>query len=231
MLTTARSATIKPFLQNRLLQALIALYAGVWIWAAIAPINRADWLLENLLLVAAIGFCAWIYRTRPLSDVSSLLFTVFMIFHTVGSHYTYSLVPFGDWLKEAAHLERNHYDRIIHFSFGLLLVYPIRELLLRTDVAKSRWVGTIAFMVIATLSGFYELLEWAAAVVVDPEAGQAFLGTQGDPFDAQADHLLACIGAAITLVVTRFAEGAASAGQTHASREPIQSGTENIAAR
>jgi putative membrane protein len=206
MLTTARSSSIHRFRQNRLLQTLIAIYAGVWVWAAIAPFDRSAWMLENLLVVATIGCCVWVYRTRPLSDVSSILLTVFMIFHAIGSHYTYSLVPFGDWLKEAAGLERNHYDRIIHFSFGLLLVYPIRELFLRTDVGKSRWLGVIAFMVIATLSGGYELMEWGAAVVVDPKAGQAFLGTQGDPFDAQADHLLACIGAAVTLAITRLAE-------------------------
>ncbi len=202
MFTTARSSRLRRFTENRLLWLFTAFYGAVWIWGAIAPKERSTWLLENLLVVVAVGVMVWICRVRPLSDLSNLMIMVFLTFHAVGSHYTYSLVPFGDWMKDAFGFERNHYDRVIHFTFGFLLVYPLRELLLRAPTLGRKWVDVVAFMIIATLSGFYELIEWGAAAVVDPESGTAFLGTQGDEFDSQKDHALACLGAVITLTFT-----------------------------
>lgn len=190
---------IQPFTHNRFQQGLLGIYSAVWIWASISPVDRSDWLLENLLVVAAAGFLYWIYRSGPLSNVSAALVTLFMIFHAVGSHYTYSLVPAGDWLKQLGWFERNHYDRLVHFFFGLLLSYPFCELLKRYEFGSDRRCAMIAFMVIATWSGFYELLEWLAAVIVEPSAGNAFLGTQGDEFDSQKDHALALIGSGIAL--------------------------------
>lgn len=208
MLSTAHTPDLLPFTRNRLLQGIAALYAGVWIWAAIGPTDRSDWLLENLLVVAGVAFAAWLYNQRLLSDVSSILAAVFLALHTVGSHYTYSLVPFGDWLKGALGLERNHYDRIIHFGFGLLITYPVRELLLRRKIAPPKWAGLTAFTFIATASGFYELMEWLSAVLVAPDLGNAFLGTQGDEFDSQKDHALALVGSMIALTLTRILEKA-----------------------
>jgi putative membrane protein len=206
MFTTAHSSRLKRFAENRLLQLFAVLYGAVWIWAAIAPKERSTWLLENLLVVVAVGLMVWICRVRPLSDFSNLMIVVFLTFHTVGSHYTYSLVPLGDWMKETFGFERNHYDRVIHFTFGFLLAYPLREVLLRSPTLGRKWVDVVAFTLIATFSGFYELIEWGAAAVVDPESGTAFLGTQGDEFDSQKDHALACLGAVITLAVTRLWE-------------------------
>jgi len=207
MITTALSPQTKAFAKNRFLQILAAIYAGVWVWAAIKPYDRSDWLLENMLVFAAVAAAVWICRVRPLSDVSNVMVTVFLIFHTVGSHYTYSLVPLGDWIKETAGLERNHYDRVIHFTFGFLLTYPLMELLARARDLKGRWVAFVAFLVIATASGIYELIEWAAAAIIDPKAGIAFLGTQGDVFDAQKDHALALVGSLITLALVRLLQG------------------------
>ena len=206
MNTTAHTPETQPFAKNRLLQALILIYAAVWIWAAISPVSRSDWALENILIVVAVGLSAWLCRVRPLSNFSNVLVTLFLILHTVGAHYTYSLVPLGDWIKEAAGLERNPYDRVIHFGFGLLLAYPLRELLMRVHGFARKWTGFMAFLIIATCSGFYELMEWAAAAVVDPDAGTAFLGTQGDPFDSQKDQAMAFAGALITLAVTNLVE-------------------------
>lgn len=186
----------------------MAVYATVWAWAAVNPLHPEDWLLENLLVFAAVGFSIWLCRVCPLSDLSNALTTVFLILHTVGSHYTYSLVPLGDWMKDAFGFERNHYDRVIHFAFGLLMTYPLRELLLRSTITAAGWAGFFAFVLVSTCSGVYELIEWGAAVVVDPEAGLAFLGTQGDPFDTQKDHALALLGSLLALGFIRVGEGA-----------------------
>jgi putative membrane protein len=211
LITTAGSTRLKPFAQNRLLQGLIGAFAVLWVWSAINPAETQTWLLENILVVAAIAGGVWIVRRQPLSDVSYLLCAAFLMMHVVGSHYTYSLVPFGEWMKIALGFERNHYDRLIHFGFGLLLTYPLRELLVRMKAFGGRWPGVVAFLIVSTASGAYELMEWLAAVIVDPEAGTAFLGTQGDEFDSQKDHALACGGALITLVLTRIAEGTSPA--------------------
>ena len=100
--------------------------------------------------------------------------------------------------------DRNHYDRIVHFSFGLLIVYPIRELLIRYAGTSPRLSGYTAFVTIATLSSIYEIIEWIVAILVDPAAAAAYLGTQGDAFDAQKDAGLAIIGAVLTLVTIWF---------------------------
>lgn len=203
MLTTASDSVMQPFRHNRLLQGLAALFAIVWVVGAIAPFNRFDWFLENLLVFMTVGLLAYFYRTRPLSDMSYTLITIFLVFHTMGAHYTYSEAPLGFWLQDALSLERNHFDRIIHFGFGVLIFYPVREALLRYSDAGLRLSGFAAFTVIATLSAGYEIIEWIVAVIVSPEASMAYLGTQGDAFDAQKDSALAIAGASLGLVLTR----------------------------
>lgn len=203
MLTTASDRVMRPFRQNRLLQGLAALFAIVWLAGAIAPVNRFDWFLENLLVFLAVGLLGYFYRTRPLSDLSYTLIAIFLVLHSVGAHYTYSEVPFGFWLRDALTLERNHFDRVIHFGFGVLIFYPVREVLFRYSGAGLRLSGFTALMVIATSSAVYEIIEWIVAVIVSPEEAMAYLGTQGDAFDAQKDSALAIAGALFGQVLTR----------------------------
>ena len=122
-----------------------------------------------------------------------------MILHVIGSHYTYAKTPFGDTLGSWLGSERNMYDRLVHFSFGFLLVYPIREVCVRVGRMRGFWGYFVPFMIISAMGGFYEVIEWIAAVNVDPVAGSAFLGTQGDEWDAQKDIVLAVIGAFISM--------------------------------
>lgn len=124
---------------------------------------------------------------------------LFLAAHVYGAHYTYSEAPFGFWLKEIGGTVRNPYDRLVHFLFGLLLALPMRETLAHHAKAGRGWMHLSAWMWIAALSTFYELLEWAAMLVVAPDLGIAYLGTQGDVFDAHKDSALAIAGAAVTL--------------------------------
>ena len=205
-ITTAQWQTLPRLRENRLQQALAAVCGAVWIWAAVSPVSRFDWFLENLLVFTDVALLVWIYRRRPLSDVASIMIALFFVLHVVGSHYTYSLVPLGDWLKDAMGLERNHYDRVVHFTFGLLLAYPIRELLRRAGTVRAAWAAVFAFTILASCSGLYEVMEWLVGAVVDPQAGMAFLGTQGDVFDSQKDAALATLGTIIALGITELAE-------------------------
>lgn len=185
-----------PRIQLRLIVALLLL---VWLWAAIAPLSRSDWLLENLLVLFYAALLAATYRRFAFSLGSYWLFALFMALHLYGSHYTYSQAPLGDWLKETFGLGRNPYDRLVHFSFGLLLACPLRELLQRRAGLGGRWLDLLSLCVVMAMSAFYEQLEMLAALLVSPELGSAFLGTQGDEWDAQKDAGLAMLGALLAL--------------------------------
>ena len=185
-----------PPIQLRLIVALLLL---VWLWAAIAPLSRSDWLLENLLVLFYGALLAATYRYFAFSPASNWLFALFMALHLYGSHYTYSEAPLGYWLKDAFGLGRNPYDRLAHFSFGLLLACPLRELLQRRAAPAARWLDLLALTLVMAMSAFYEQLEMLAALLVSPELGSAFLGTQGDEWDAQKDAGLAMLGALLAL--------------------------------
>jgi putative membrane protein len=184
---------------NHSLRLLLGWYVVFWVAMAISPLDRSDWLLENLLVFVAVGFLAATYRSFPLSNFSYLLITIFMTLHAVGAHYTYEHVPPGYWMKDLFELERNHFDRIVHFAFGLLIIYPVREALQRSVKAPSFWTYFLPLTIVLAASGFYEVLESWVAQIVSPELGAAYLGTQGDVWDAQKDMTAAMIGALLSL--------------------------------
>ncbi len=168
----------------------------------INPVYRFDWMLETILTVIFIAFLIVSYKRFRLSNLSYTLITIFLTLHTIGSHYTYAEVPLGFWLQTVFGFARNHYDRIVHFSFGLLMAYPVREVFFRIANARGFWGVYLPLDVTLSLSAVYEIIEWLTVVVVNPTAGAAFLGTQGDEFDPIKDMALAGIGAAIAMMVT-----------------------------
>jgi len=177
-------------------------YAIVWGIAAVHPVYPADWLLENILAVLGVAFFVVTYRKFPLSNLSYIPLALFMILHAIGAHYTYAETPIGDWLAPLLGWQRNNFDRVVHFLFGLLLAYPVRELYYRVIGSRGIWGIVLPLDLMISFSAVYELVEWGSTVVVNPEAGIAFLGAQGDPWDAQKDMALAALGAAITMTIT-----------------------------
>ena len=190
------------FRSNRVLQGLVLWIILLWIITAINPLFPRDWLLENLLVFVCAALLVRSYRRFQFSNLSYALFALFLSLHLVGAHYTYAETPFGFWLQDLFDLERNHYDRIVHFSFGLLIAYPMREILLRQSGLNRTWSYFIAINCIMAFSAFYEVLEIIAAAIVSPELGDAYLGTQGDEWDAQKDSFLAFTGSIIAMLVT-----------------------------
>ena len=192
------------------LAALCTLFAVEFAVLAIAPVSRSTWLMENLLVFALIGLLASTYRTFRLSRVSYTLIFVFLVLHEIGAHYTYSLVPYDDWsrhlfgfsIDEAFGFERNHFDRVIHFSYGLLFAYPIRELFLRVVDVRGFWGYMLPLDVTMSTSMIYELVEWGVAITFGGDLGQSYLGTQGDVWDAHKDMALASLGAVVSMGVT-----------------------------
>jgi putative membrane protein len=202
MLTTSTGRIRADFGANRLLQALVVAYAVWWVFFAVAPKDRFDWVLENLLVFIFVPVLTLTYRRFPLSDLSYVLITLFLALHAVGAHYTYSEVPLGDWARDAFSLTRNHFDRVVHWSFGLLLAYPVREVFLRIARTRGFFAYWLPLDVTLAFSALYEIVEWAVAATVDPAAGDAYLGTQGDVWDAQKDMALAGLGALLAMCTT-----------------------------
>lgn len=186
---------------SRYHKILLVIFAAVWVWAAIRPKYPEDWLLENLLVFLAVPCIVLLGYYFRLSDFSYTLITLFMVLHLVGSHYTYSEVPFGYTLQRWLGADRNMFDRLVHFSFGLLLAYPVREVFLRLARVRGFWGYYLPLDVTLSFSALYEIIEWLTAETVSPGAGLAFLGTQGDVWDAQKDMLAAGTGALVAMLI------------------------------
>jgi putative membrane protein len=180
---------------------LAALFAAVWVVTAIDPLDRGTWLLENLLVIAFVPVVFVTARYFKLSELSYTCITLFLILHLIGAHWTYGEVPFGYTMGEWLGTTRNMYDRLLHFLFGLLMAYPIREIFLRTTNAKGFWGYYFPLDIILSFSAIYEILEWLALNVVDGSVGVLFLATQGDVFDPAKDMGAALLGGLITMLL------------------------------
>lgn len=192
---------------------LPAILLTVWLLLAallaVGPNDRGDWALENALAVAFVVLLWCTHRRFPFSNLSYVLMFGFMVLHEVGAHYTYSLVPYDAWSEAVSGhtisaflgLERNHFDRVVHFLYGFLLAYPMREVFVRIAGAKGFWGYFMPLLMTMGTSCLYEIIEWLAAETVGGDLGAAYLGTQGDEFDAQKDMALASVGTLIAAVI------------------------------
>jgi putative membrane protein len=193
------------------LLGIFAVWFGLW---AINPWHPDDFILEHILTVLLVAVLIWTYRRFRLSNISYTLIFIFMCLHVVGAHYTYSEVPYRDWWAAArgwfgsgesdtsVDPARNHYDRFVHFMFGLTIAYPVREIFIRVARVRGFWGYYLPLDVVMSFSLLYELLEFAIAIFAAPEVGQSYLGTQGDEWDAQKDMALATLGGLIAITVT-----------------------------
>jgi len=200
---------------RQFLLLLTALLAIEFVVLAIAPHDRKDWMLENALVVLFVAAMVATYRKLTLSRISYFLIFVFLSLHLIGAHYTYSLVPYDEWfravtgssLNELVGWERNNFDRVLHFLYGLLLAYPVREVFLRVARLRGFWGYLFPLDITMSTSMLYELIEWGAAAYFGGELGQAYLGTQGDVWDAHKDMALASAGALIAMITIALING------------------------
>jgi putative membrane protein len=183
------------------LTTLGVVYAVWWLIMAWKPRHFDDWLLENVLVFVGVAVLWLTRKSFPLSRVSYTCLFVFMMLHSLGAHYTYAEVPYQQWIP-ALEGGRNHFDRLVHFLYGLLLAYPIREMFLRIGNVRGFWGYFLPLDLTMSTSMLYELIEWGAAAVVGQELGMAYLGTQGDIWDAHKDMALASLGALIAMSIT-----------------------------
>jgi len=199
--------------QDRYPLVLLVLFSSIFAALAIAPAYRQDWLLENLLVLVAVPSLVLSYRRLRFSNFAYTCLFLFFVLHEIGAHYTYSEVPWQEWLATmtggdsgaGAMAGRNHFDRLVHFSYGLLVMPAAWELLQARAAPRGIWRYLLPVLFLVSHSVIYELIEWGAAIVFGGDLGAAYLGTQGDEWDAQKDMALAALGAVtgLLLVVAR----------------------------
>ncbi len=173
-----------------------------FIIGAYKPLYPQDWFLESIIGSITVILLICTYKKFRFSNTSYTLLLIFLLLQVIGSHYTYSETPIGFWIKDLFDLSRNHYDRVIHFLFGLLLYLPTLELWKRLSHNKSKtWPHyTVPVFVLIALGGSFEVIEWIVAIIVSPELGIAYLGTQGDVWDAQKDIAVKIVGSLIAML-------------------------------
>ena len=175
------------------------LYIVIWIALAIDPKFPDDWLLENVLVFIFFPVVVWLDIKYKFSITALCFLLLFGILHALGAHFTYAEMSYFDSITHFFGFERNHFDRMVHFLFGALVFKPLFEIIIHY-IKQVKLALLFVFTLIATISTIYELLEWTAAMTFYPELGMAYLGTQGDIWDAHKDTLAAITGALCNIV-------------------------------
>jgi putative membrane protein len=186
------------------LYLLVALtfICALTVWNPVA--GRTSWALEVVPGLLLVVYMALSFKKQRLSNVVYVGTFLHVLVLIYGGYYTYANTPLGNWAKEAFHLSRNHYDRIGHFALGFFPALFAREiLLLRSPLKPGKWLTFLSFSVVFALGAFWELLEWWTTLFVAGDVGQAFLGSQGDVWDAQWDMFLVGVGALVALFTMR----------------------------
>ena len=191
--------------------ALLGVFLVWWLLLAIAPKYRQDWLLENVLVFIALPLLVWVYSRLRFSDFSYSLIFLFFCLHEVGAHYTYAEVPYAEWFQQLTGADfqstfgigRNQYDRLIHFLYGLLMLPVVVELFEARASLVGLWRYLVPVAFLMSNSELFELIEWQAAELFGGPLGQAYLGSQGDIWDAQKDSAMAMLGAVAGMVIYR----------------------------
>lgn len=165
------------------------------------PAGRTSWALEVVPGLVPIAYVAVVHRSRPMSQLVHVVLFLHVLILIYGGIYTYALTPLGNWARDTFHLARNHYDRLGHVALGFFPSIFVREILLRrTPLARGRWLSFLVLSVVFAFGAFWELLEWWTTLVVAGDTGTAFLGSQGDVWDAQWDMALVGAGSIVALL-------------------------------
>jgi putative membrane protein len=198
---------LKLFPRDFYERALFLLFLGFFAASCVRPPYLQFLLMQHVPTVLAALLLGYFAHRFPISRLSFTSITLFLALHTLGARYLYSYVPYDNWsetllgvnISDTFGFQRNHYDRLVHFSYGLLLAIPIQEFESRHLGLSSTLASVLAIEAILATSAGYELIEWLVSVVFTPEWADQFLGQQGDIFDGQKDTALATLGALLSI--------------------------------
>lgn len=199
--TIAISKVRTPYKTNPWLWIFISIFSIIWADSLIGATDINNWILENIPTLMLLIFLITTYKKYQFSDLSYFMFFIILCLHVYGSKYTYTENPFGYWLKDYFNTSRNHYDRIVHFSSGLLFAYPAREFFLKWMKFPKLISWILPIELALSVSALYEIVEWAVADVFFAGYRESYLGTQGDIWDAQKDIFLAFSGAVLAMTI------------------------------
>ena len=187
---------------NSFVRTLVVIFLVTWVYLAFDVFDRTTWVVENVIMFLGAIYLIASYKKEPFSNNAYFLIFILCLLQTVGAHYTYALVPAGDWVSDMLGIERNHYDRLVHFSFGFLLALPLIEILKsQVNYKNTVYKHLLIVLIFFGFGGLYEVIEWMYAWYNQGnEASDAFLGSQGDIWDAQKDIFLAGLGAWLYLL-------------------------------
>ncbi|MGC9421150.1 DUF2238 domain-containing protein [Vibrio sp.] len=177
-------------------------YLPIFLFSAIDPTSHAVWIAEILPAILILSALWWISYYHTLSKTAYLLAFIWLALHTIGAKYTFAEVPF-DWFNQLVHSSRNQFDRVAHFAIGLY-AYPIAEWLLRRQLANRMIATLFALFSVMSVAAGYEIIEWWYAELAGGEEGLAFLGSQGDIWDAQKDMLCDTLGGITALIILNW---------------------------
>ncbi|MYM60338.1 DUF2238 domain-containing protein [Vibrio sp. OCN044] len=174
-------------------------YAVVFAFSAISPTSHTVWVAEIIPALGILFFIWIISKQFNFSNTAYILMFIWLTLHTIGAKYTFAEVPFN-WFNQLIGSERNNFDRVAHFSIGLY-AYPIAEYIIRRQLMSVKLAVCFALFSIMSLAAGYEIVEWWYAALAGGDEGIAFLGSQGDIWDAQKDMLMDTIGALTSLTL------------------------------
>jgi putative membrane protein len=206
---TFSTASVLDKYDNRfswLLKVYLLVFLNFWMYTFIGTSDLANWFMENTLTFLFLLVLFLTFKKNRLSDLSYTFILIYLCLHVYGAMHTYAENPLGYWLQEKLGTSRNHYDRIVHFSFGFMLAYPMRDLFLNGFGFPAKYSWVLPAEITLSFSGMYELIEWSVADIFFPAQGVAYLGSQGDSWDAQKDMFLAFLGSILILSITAFAK-------------------------
>jgi putative membrane protein len=197
---------------------LIIIFIVIWAISAIKPVDWETFIVEHIFTVVLPVVIFLLMRGRPLSDFSCSLIFVYLLLHVIGAHYTYTQVPYDRWFEtlfgwnitDIFHFQRNHFDRLVHFLWGLMLWRPMYEVVQYRLKLTGERASFVAITILATMSAIYEMIEWLATMILSPQSADAYNGQQGDMFDAQKDAGLALVGSILAALIFALHESIAS---------------------
>jgi putative membrane protein len=175
-------------------QALLAWYAALFVALAVAPFDVRIWWGSNMLPLAFVAVLVLTHRAFQFSNTAYILITAWLTLHTVAVHYTYPKVPLGFWLDAWFDFQRNHFDRIVHFSFGFFMTLPLIEVFRRRCNVRGWLLPYLVVMTVLGFSAFWEIVEAWIGQIAHPDIEKAMVGHQGDVWDPQRDMASAFYG-------------------------------------
>lgn len=188
--------------KDRLPLVLLIIFTVFWLIMAINPYDRFTWFMENILSVLLILLLIITYTKFRFSNATYILLFLFLILHTIGSYYTYTHMPIFKWIQETFDFSRNHYDRVVHFLFGLVFYFPLYEFGTKKLKLQGWMSYLLPFLLIVSFKAIYEMLEYLAVIFTDNvNFGDSFLGMQGDYWDTQKDIMVGMVGAVMSGIV------------------------------